>query len=115
MKKVEDYLALPWGLEVTPEECTDGTQCYLARITELPGCESHGDTPEEALENLREAQRLYIESMIEDGIEPVEPVAVTEGTYSATKSIWRVEHAAAVEPEIIGGVHGVSLPPLVEA
>ncbi len=60
MKNVEYYLALPWGTEVTPEECTDGAQCYVARVTELPGCESHGDTPEEALANLMDAQRLYL-------------------------------------------------------
>lgn len=39
-------------------------------MTELLGCESHGTTPDEALENLEDAKRLYIESMIEDGIEP---------------------------------------------
>ncbi len=49
MKNAEDYLALPWRTQVTPEDCTDDTQCYVARVTELLGCESHGDTPEEAL------------------------------------------------------------------
>ncbi len=60
---------------VTLEDCTDGTPCYVARVTELPGCESHGITPDEALDNLEDAKRLYIESMIEDGIEPAPALA----------------------------------------
>ena len=111
MKNAEDYLALPWQTQVTPEDCTDGTQCYVARVTELPGCESHGDTPEAALANLRDAQRLYLESLLEDGLEPAKPIAVTEGTYSATQSVWRVEHAAeSAPPNVIGGVQGTTLP-----
>ena len=39
-------------------------------MIELPGCESHGTTPNEALDNLEDAKRLFIESMIEDGMEP---------------------------------------------
>ena len=78
--------------------------------------ESHGDTPEEALANLRDAQRLYLESLLEDGLEPAKPIAVTEGTYSATQSVWRVEHAAeSAPPNVIGGVQGITLPVMVEA
>lgn len=70
MKTFQYYLTLPYQQTVTLEDCTDGTRCYVARVTELLGCESHGTTPDEALENLEDAKRLYIESMIEDGIEP---------------------------------------------
>ena len=110
MKTVEYYLAMPYGTRVVPEECTDGTQCYVARIDELPGCESHGDTPEEALVHLQEAQRLYLETMIEDGVDPPEPVAVTEGTYSGLKSIWRIEDAGSVDSSVIMGPTKVTLP-----
>ena len=55
---------------MTLEECTDGSPWYVARVIELPGCASHGDTSDQALENLEDAKRLYIESMIEDGTEP---------------------------------------------
>ena len=41
---------------------------YLAFVAELPGCESHGDTPAEALENLEDAMALYIQSLLEDGL-----------------------------------------------
>ena len=71
MKNIEYYLALPYRRTVTLEECTDGSPCYVARVIELPGCESHGTTRAEALGNLEDAKRLYIETMIEDGIDPV--------------------------------------------
>ena len=70
MKNTQYYLTLPYQQTVTFEECTDGSPCYIARVIELPGCESHGTTPAEALDNLENAKRLYIESMLEDGIEP---------------------------------------------
>ena len=70
MKTLQHYMSLPYQQTVTLEDCTDGTRCYVARLTELPGCESHGMTPDEALDSLEDAKRLYIESMIEDGIEP---------------------------------------------
>lgn len=39
----------------------------------LQGCHSHGDTLDEARENIAEAVELHVESMIEDGEEiPIE-------------------------------------------
>ena len=75
MRNIDHYLALPYRQTVTLEECSDGSPCYVARVIELPGCASHGDTPDQALENLEDAKRLYIESMIEDGIEPAARLA----------------------------------------
>lgn len=40
---------------------------YSVWIPNLPGCASMGDTREEALENIREAASLYIESLKADG------------------------------------------------
>ena len=39
---------------------------YSAVVPALPGCISEGDTREEALRNIEEAIRLYLES-VEDG------------------------------------------------
>ena len=46
----------------------------MARVVDLPGCESHGDTPEQALRRLNEAKKLFIASMLEDGVVPEEPL-----------------------------------------
>ena len=54
---------------------------WVAEVPVLPGCVSEGATPQEALDNVQVAARLYVEVLIEDGREiPVEPeVAVLEG------------------------------------
>ena len=70
---LEYYVGQPYSVAVTPELCTDGSACYMARVAELPGCESHGDTPEQALRHLDEAKRLFIASMLEDGVVPDPP------------------------------------------
>jgi predicted RNase H-like HicB family nuclease len=49
---------------VIPEEATDGSLVYRAEIPELPGCMSHGDTEEEALQNLQEALDLCMETVL---------------------------------------------------
>lgn len=45
---------------------------YTVEVPSLPGCISEGDTVEEALENVRDAIRGYIELLEEDGL-PVPP------------------------------------------
>jgi len=37
---------------------------FIARAPELPGCVVHGDSEDEAFENLNEAIGLYLESMV---------------------------------------------------
>ncbi|PIT84725.1 hypothetical protein COU37_02150 [Candidatus Micrarchaeota archaeon CG10_big_fil_rev_8_21_14_0_10_45_29] len=46
---------------VLKEDKEDGG--YVAIVPELPGCISDGDTKEEALKNIRDAIRLYLESI----------------------------------------------------
>lgn len=52
---------------VKEDEATDGSRVFVAEIPALPGCMSHGETPEEALQNLSEAVELYLEAMAEGG------------------------------------------------
>jgi predicted RNase H-like HicB family nuclease len=49
---------------------------WIAECPSLPGCNSQGDTLEEALDNIHAAIRVYIESLIADG-EPVPPETFT--------------------------------------
>jgi antitoxin HicB len=53
---------------------TDDDQSYwVAEIPDLPGCVADGQTPDEAVKELEEAKRLWIETQIEDGYEVPEP------------------------------------------
>lgn len=65
----EYYLALPYTMELRQNE--DGT--WFARIEELPGCITEGDTEVEALEMLRDAQRAWLSTALEDGAAVPEP------------------------------------------
>lgn len=40
---------------------------FIAEIPELPGCMAHGDTPEDALKNAKEAIQLWIDTAKECG------------------------------------------------
>ena len=85
--RVDYYMALPYAINVVPEQCTDGSLCYRAYHPELPGCMSHGTTPEEAIENLSEARQLYIETLLEKGLSVPEPQrTLTSTSYQA--AIW---------------------------
>ena len=47
--------------------------CYVAEVSELPGCMAHGASCEMALKNLQEAAQLWIETARECGDPIPEP------------------------------------------
>ncbi len=98
MKSLEHYLLLPYTMLAVPDECVDGSRCYIARVQELPGCESHGETADEALQNLHEAKELYLRTMLEDGIEPPVPAQSSTGG-TAIVATWRVEPVGEAAPQ----------------
>jgi antitoxin HicB len=61
-REVERYMALPYHIELIPDEGE-----WVVAILELPGCLSQGETPEEAITMIREAQRLWLQVALEDG------------------------------------------------
>ncbi len=46
---------------------------FIAEVPELPGCMAHGDTQEDALANVKEAMRLWIDTAREFGDPIPEP------------------------------------------
>ena len=51
---------------------------YAAYVPDLPGCVSTGETLEEVERNIREAIRLHVEGLKEDGLPVPQPSAVCE-------------------------------------
>jgi antitoxin HicB len=70
MKNAEYYLSLPYTVILRRDEEGD----VVARVDELAGCAAHGKTEQEALQNLREAQELWITDCLEQGESVPEPV-----------------------------------------
>ena len=62
VKNVAYYMTLPYTTVLRRDEDND----VIARIEELPGCVAHGSDEAEAIENLREMQRLWLDVSIEN-------------------------------------------------
>ena len=71
-KPLDDYLALPYTIELTPDE--DGV--WFASIPLLKGCMTQGDSREDALVMLDEAKALWLETALAEHIPIPEPAGV---------------------------------------
>lgn len=76
-RTVEEYMALPYTIEITPD---DGT--FFVKIKELEGCMSVGETKADALAMIEDAMREWLAVVIEDGIEIPLPAAMQADRYS---------------------------------
>jgi len=73
---------------VIPDQYVNGRQCYMAQHLLLPGCMSHGGTPEEAIENLKDACNVYLQGLIENKLPvPDLSLSISQGTLSSS-TIW---------------------------
>lgn len=66
MMKLNDYMKLNYKMEIVEDPDEGG---YAIALPELPGCLSTGETIEEAIENIKDAKKLWLELAIEDGRE----------------------------------------------
>ena len=71
-KTLQYYLALPYTIELTPDE--DGY--WFAAIPLLPGCMTQAPSREEALAMLDEAKALWLETALAEGVPIPEPAEV---------------------------------------
>ena len=62
-RTLEEYLELPYTIEVQKDD-SDGEIAYAARVVELPGCITQGDTFEELEVMIQDAMRAWIESAL---------------------------------------------------
>ncbi len=51
---------------------------YAAYVPDLPGCVATGDTIEETERRLREAIKVHVEGLHEDGLSVPEPASVVD-------------------------------------
>ena len=56
MKTVEEYMTLPYRMEITPDPDEGG---FIVSSPELPGCLTSGMTADEAIQNSIEAKRIW--------------------------------------------------------
>ncbi len=70
MKTVDEYMELPYRMEVVEDKDEGG---YVISFPELPGCITSGETIEAAIQNATDAKRAWLESTIEGGVDIPEP------------------------------------------
>ena len=73
MKNMEYYLKLNYDIKLRKLTEDEGGG-WLAQIPLLPGCMSDGDRPEEALANIEDAKKCWIETCLELGRPVPEPI-----------------------------------------
>ncbi len=101
-RTVERYMALPYRVELIPS--VEGG--YVVRLPDLPGCVSQGDTVEEAMEMIRDAQRGWVEVMLENGRPVPEPAEAAGYSGKFTLRVPRRVHRALTE---VAEAEGVSV------
>jgi antitoxin HicB len=72
-RTVDDYLELPYTIELVRDEDDEGNVGYVAEVDELPGAISQGATPEEAIRSVFDAMKGWLSVALEDGREIPEP------------------------------------------
>lgn len=70
MKRVNDYMELPYRMEVVEDKVEGG---YVISFPELLGCITVGETIEAAMQNATDAKRAWLEAAVEDGVHIPEP------------------------------------------
>lgn len=75
MKTLNDYMALPYRLEIVEDQEEGG---YVVSYPDLPGCITYGDTIEDAMNNAKDAKKAWIEAALEEGIEINEPDSIED-------------------------------------
>jgi antitoxin HicB len=70
-KDLDYYLNLPYAILLVPSDEEDGG--WLAKMPDLPGCVTFGDTKEEALMMIEDARQAWIIHRFEEGLPIPEP------------------------------------------
>lgn len=105
MKGVQEYMKLPYNYIIHPISDESG-EYYYARVLEFDGCQTTGETFEEAYKNLKEAMEGWIEAKLEGGFEV--PLPTGNEKYSG-KFVIRMPKSLHYKLSIEAEQEGVSL------
>ena len=74
----DHYATLDYAVELSRRD-EDGDPYWVCEVPDLPGCVADGETPDEAIESLTEARRLWITARLEHGHRVPEPTTAGGG------------------------------------
>ncbi|KAA3657831.1 MAG: type II toxin-antitoxin system HicB family antitoxin [Chloroflexi bacterium] len=102
-KTADDYLKSPYTIEVF-RDAVDDESGWVARVVELPGCLTQGDTIVEMAEMLDDAMRTWIASALADGDPIPEPRPLTDYSGKFVARVPRSLHRELVQAASCDGV-----------
>jgi len=102
-KDLAYYMNLPYTFKL--QEMTDeGGKFFFIKVSELDGCMSDGKTTEEAMDNIKEAMKSWIEAALEFGDKIPEPVNVDDYSGKFVVRIPKTLHHRLVHEATLEGV-----------
>ena len=94
MRTIEEYMALPYRLEIIPDPDEGG---FAAAYPELPGCVTSGETMEDVVRNAQDAKRAWLEAALEEGFAIREPESLEDYSGQFKLRIPKSLHRALAE------------------
>jgi predicted RNase H-like HicB family nuclease len=91
MSKLDHYFALNYHRRLYQDDEDD----WIVEIDDLPGCVADGKTPDEAVENSRQAMQVWMESRLSSGLDIPEPSIADSGL---RRRRWRRARVGSVYP-----------------
>ncbi len=96
---IEEFIDLPYRVEVVAERLSNGEWVYVASHPELDGCMTHGESPKEAIASLRDARELYLQALARRGLPIPRPAPRPEGMMEVqARCLVVVAHGAGFQP-----------------
>lgn len=108
----EEYTRLPYHITLVPSPDEGGHTGWVAEVSELPGCYSQGQAPDEAVSRVYDAMLGWISVAQEDG--RAIPLPDEEPKYSG-RFVVRVPRSLHADLAAAAGREGVSLNAFVSA
>ena len=102
MKTLNEYLALPYRMEIVEDREEGG---YVVSYPDLPGCLTCGETIESAVENARDAKRVWLEAALEEGVSIPMPDSLEDYSGQFKLRLPRSLHRALAEHSLRAGHH----------
>ena len=94
MKKIEEYMALPYRLEIVPDPDEGG---FVVSYPELPGCITCAETIEKLIRNAEDAKLAWITAALDEGIAIQEPASIDDYSGQFKLRIPKSLHKALAE------------------
>ena len=75
MKTLNEYMALPYKMEVVEDKEEGG---FIVSFPDLPGCITCGETVESAVANAMDAKKAWLEAALEEGLTIHDPDSIED-------------------------------------